>query len=57
MKSLSLQLRAANALSVCCAIREGHRGPRMSLAPRMRRFSEGFQTADLTEARALLAQL
>ncbi len=55
--ALSLELRAAMSLSQLVAGR-GHRpGAREILAAVYERFSEGFDTADLREASAILAEL
>jgi predicted ATPase len=55
--ALSLELRAALSLSQSVAGRGDRDGARELLATVYERFSEGFDTADLRTARAMLAEL
>jgi DNA-binding winged helix-turn-helix (wHTH) protein/predicted ATPase len=57
MESPSLRLRAANALSVLLRDQGQTHEAKELVGTAYAAFNEGFQTADLTEARAMLAQL
>jgi predicted ATPase len=55
--ALSLELRAANSFAKLSADRGERRKAHDILAPIYNRFTEGFDTLDLKEARALLDEL
>jgi predicted ATPase len=56
-EALSLELRAASSLARFRRARGGHGAARDVLLPVYARFEEGFDTADLRDARSLLGRL